>query len=495
MMNKKLFTEVIVGLILTIGMLSADVPYLIDYQGRLTDENGVPIDGNVSILFSIYDVETGGTDLWHETQYYVYVSNGLFHVFLGAVGPIPENIFNDPDCWLGITVAGDGEMTPRIMIGSVPYAKTDGDWVIDGNDMYADVSGNVGIGTIPNDAKLEIGTATNSGIRIGSCGNYGIDIITSTNHGVYVGYTGNGGYGFRVNNSGASAFSVFAAGLPTAWSSSNLKSGFQVDGAEGYGLYVGHADEDGVHIDSSDKYGVYVSDVDLGGFRVAYAGDDGLSVNSAGDDGVYINATVDEGVNILSAGDIGVYSNTNATWGFYTPDATYSNGGYYQARIGTFGRNVGSTPLESGDLVCISGGYDENVFEENCVPIINISKANSSNSQAISGVVEYKAYIREDVEEMEDGKTEIQKSFRFVEGNIMPGDYLSFIVFGPADVKVNRNESIVSGEILTAGNGNARKVQTTEVNGITIAENIGILGKALEDSNGKGMMKVFVNCK
>ena len=77
----------------------------------------------------------------------------------------------------------------------------------------------------------------------------------------------------------------------------------------------------------------------------------------------------------------------------------------------------------------------------------------------------------------------------------MQGDYLSVIVFGQADVKVDSKEAVKAGDALVAGNGYARKVQTREIEGITIAENVGILGKALEDSNGKETIKVYVNCK
>ena len=77
----------------------------------------------------------------------------------------------------------------------------------------------------------------------------------------------------------------------------------------------------------------------------------------------------------------------------------------------------------------------------------------------------------------------------------LTGDYLSVVVFGQAQVKVNNNEPIKAGDALSLGNGAARKIKTTVVNGLTIAENTGILGKALENSNGKGMVTVFVNCK
>jgi len=68
-------------------------------------------------------------------------------------------------------------------------------------------------------------------------------------------------------------------------------------------------------------------------------------------------------------------------------------------------------------------------------------------------------------------------------------------VFGQAVVKVNSKDPIKAGDAIVADQNGARKVKTTEVNGITIAENTGILGKALENSGGNGTVTVFVNCK
>lgn len=135
-------------------MLSADVPNLIDYQGRLTDDNGDPVTGNVSITFSIYDVETGGTALWTETQGSIDVEAGLFQVSLGSSSRfLPDSLFDDPDRWLGINVAGDGEMSPRTKIASVPYAITDGDWTVDGDNIYR-TTGNIGVGTTNPEKKF-----------------------------------------------------------------------------------------------------------------------------------------------------------------------------------------------------------------------------------------------------------------------------------------------------------------------------------------------------
>jgi len=157
--------------------------------------------------------------------------------------------------------------------------------------------------------------------------------------------------------------------------------------------------------------------------------------------------------------------------------------------------NTGSNTLEPGDLVCIAGGCEDNIPGEDGVPVVNIEKANFSNSEAIFGVVESRVHIREKAEGNEDRKTEDQKSFRFTEGNVMSGDYLSIIVFGPVDVKVDSKEDIRSGQMLASGDGIARKVETREIDGMLIAENVGVIGKALEDSHGRGKIKVFVNCR
>jgi len=95
------------------------VPQTINYQGYLTDSGGTPINGTVQMLFSIYDVSSGGTALWIENQT-VNVNNGIYSVVLGETTPI--NLAFDTQYYLGVVVGGDPEMTPRQALTSVPYA-------------------------------------------------------------------------------------------------------------------------------------------------------------------------------------------------------------------------------------------------------------------------------------------------------------------------------------------------------------------------------------
>lgn len=107
--------------------IAAASPEHISYQGYLTDAAGSPRDGDVSVIFRIYDTATGGASLWSDTQL-VSVSEGLFSVELGADSgtPFPENLFEVP-LWLGIEIDGDTEMVPRRRLTAVGFAFEAGD--------------------------------------------------------------------------------------------------------------------------------------------------------------------------------------------------------------------------------------------------------------------------------------------------------------------------------------------------------------------------------
>jgi len=78
------------------------------------------------MIFRLYDVTAGGTPLWEEQwtgSNGVQVSDGLFNVMLGSLTPIPQSVITgNSTLFLGITVGTDDEMTPRVQLGSVPFA-------------------------------------------------------------------------------------------------------------------------------------------------------------------------------------------------------------------------------------------------------------------------------------------------------------------------------------------------------------------------------------
>jgi hypothetical protein len=104
-------------------VLLAGVPSLVNYQGILTDSGGSPLDGTYNLTFRIYaDSTTGTPALWAESHGSVDVEDGLFNVILGSNVPLLEDVFSDTPRWLGITVAPNEEVYPKMRLTSTPWA-------------------------------------------------------------------------------------------------------------------------------------------------------------------------------------------------------------------------------------------------------------------------------------------------------------------------------------------------------------------------------------
>jgi len=109
--------------------MAAGVPQLINYQGRLMDDAGVPVTGNVEMHFKLFDSEIDGTPLLTILQTNVQVTNGLYNVLLGSgtvlpgVEPDLKSVFEKhPQVYLAVSVDNGDDLSPRQLITSVPYA-------------------------------------------------------------------------------------------------------------------------------------------------------------------------------------------------------------------------------------------------------------------------------------------------------------------------------------------------------------------------------------
>ena len=105
--------------------ISSDSGGVIPYQGTLVTDEGERVNGQVSMTFRLYNVPSDGSPLWEESytgSNAVQVQNGLFQVNLGSLVPIPAAVWNSQPLYLGVQVEDDPEMSPRSVIGSVPYA-------------------------------------------------------------------------------------------------------------------------------------------------------------------------------------------------------------------------------------------------------------------------------------------------------------------------------------------------------------------------------------
>lgn len=100
----------------------AQVPSLLPVQGLLTDDQGQPLLGTTAVSFALYTQATGGTAFF-EASRSLSLEDGTFAVYLGEnesldFAALPAS----GDVYIGLSVDGDVELSPRIQIGTVPFA-------------------------------------------------------------------------------------------------------------------------------------------------------------------------------------------------------------------------------------------------------------------------------------------------------------------------------------------------------------------------------------
>lgn len=178
MRSVKLMVTIACILFMAIPIMSrADVPQMINYQGRLTDSTGGPVkDSTYMVTFTIYNQAEGGLIIWLEEDTIV-TNNGLFSTMLGDNISLHENIFEETPRYLGIQIHGQGEIYPRTALISVPYAfhAANADtadyamsgigngWVDDGNIVrLEDGNDSVGIGTVEPFTRLHVYDSTDN---------------------------------------------------------------------------------------------------------------------------------------------------------------------------------------------------------------------------------------------------------------------------------------------------------------------------------------------
>ncbi|HZS40330.1 MAG TPA: hypothetical protein VFF06_26040 [Polyangia bacterium] len=114
--------------VVSAGAARADVPRLINFQGRLASAQGTPQTGVYLISFTLYNTSAGantpsGSQPCHTETENVPVNSGLFSVVLGAsTGGINANCNFAVPYWLEIKVGADAPMSPRIALTGAAQA-------------------------------------------------------------------------------------------------------------------------------------------------------------------------------------------------------------------------------------------------------------------------------------------------------------------------------------------------------------------------------------
>lgn len=326
---------------------------------------------------------------------------------------------------------------------------------------------------------IDILSAGETGVRVLSAGARGVDATGGSDEGDYggyfTGYTGVYGYG-----------------------TGNLGSGGHFSSDQGYGIHVQSTAQDGyghaVYVYSASNDGVYVRSAGEDGFDVNMAGQDGLHVYQAGRDGLRVEYAASNGV-------VAETTNVNHEWGVNTSDKIRARNITMQS-ISMVARNDGPGALQVGDLVAVIGLARPAQGNFPAIPAVRSADARFTG---VIGVVESRMELL--VTDRSKAMTGppppnltpqdlIWEEPRSVAGDAAPGQYVSLVVFGVADVKVDATEGAIEpGQRLTASSlaGHARILRSRLLDGMTVTEGAPVIGIALARlERGTGLLPVVV---
>jgi hypothetical protein len=539
MKTKTLWLLVLVaaGLVLTAGAagalpdihdLEADVSGQINYQGRLTNPGGVPLDGTFPMRFQIYDDPSAGTVQWDSGTVSIAVDNGLFNVVLS----VDVNDFDGRGLWLRIYVNGEW-LTPRQALLPVPYAlslrpgaEIQGAPTETGHVLRVEMTG-----TNATRAAVWGYTSTGDAVRGTSAGGYGLAGYTDDGYavrGVDAGSStarGYGGYFTSANGVGVYGYSNAAPHQTNMYApgvygrslngtgvyglSDSDDAGVTGQSSAGNGVYGRSQDGSGLRGYSSNATGVYgatggATNTDYGVYGTGGNGTYGVvgyKTGASGGLGVYgENEGTGSGVYGHSVDGFGIYGATGLAtnnYGIYTPDNLYSANYHTLGAAMQIVQSSDTEPLEAGDVVEIAGMGASPA--EGLPPVIQVRKVREAGSSAVLGVVA-SGYAREWlVDASSDDPGAASGANREISlsdaGPIAPGGYLLVVVRGPVQVKVDGSSAIRPGDLLSsaAQAGYAQKAPLASVEGSPAAQPGNFLGKALEAwDGGQGRIYVFV---
>ncbi|MBM4321714.1 MAG: hypothetical protein FJ125_17700, partial [Deltaproteobacteria bacterium] len=109
-------------LFLLVPVTARAVPPLINHEGLLLDEAGLPLEGNHTLTFTIHDAAQDGVALW-TADVALQLLDGYYQVLLGlAPQGFPASLFDGSTRYLGLAIDHGAQLTPRRQLASVPYA-------------------------------------------------------------------------------------------------------------------------------------------------------------------------------------------------------------------------------------------------------------------------------------------------------------------------------------------------------------------------------------
>jgi hypothetical protein len=446
-----------------------DVASKINYQGRLTNPNGVPLNGVFDMRFQIYDDQNSGTELWDSGVTSVTVDQGLFNVEL----EVDSNDFNGQGLWLRIYVDGEW-LAPRQELTPAPYALS----LRPGAVIHRNDDGK---------ALEVVNNATGSAVWSNSVNGYGVFGTSENSYAVYgadLGITQGKGYGGYFTT--ATGIGVYGYSSANSITANAYAPGVYGRSSNGVGVYgLSDADEAGV-FGQSDGYGVYGYSRNSHGVR-------GASEAPAVDTGYGGYFTSDNYRGLYARGDDDHYAAV-----FENPEGASGAGIFVDGALWTTGSktgyvvdmalNAGPEPLETGDVVVVVG-FDEPIAGE--IPVIKVRKAAQEGSSGVVGVVDQPFVVQTDPQSA--GRTIAKPATDTAEladdTAIESGEYLSIVTLGAFKaIKVDASYGAIQpGDLLVSSPNPGYAMRADDPRVGTV------IGKALgELVEGAGLIPVLV---
>lgn len=403
--------------------VNADIPKLINFQGKLTKvSDGTNVaDGDYAFEFKLYDAASSGNLLWTETYDQVNgdcaelnVVNGVFNTKLGSCNSLAGIDFTGGSIYLTINfdpgTGYDGEMSPRKQLVASAYSfvanSLNGDGTIDLENTSATqasigydgtnkltvgiantgfttltvagsapgfnfAGGSVGVGTSGPDRKLDILDASNPQMR-----------LTYTDGSVYT----------DLQTTSAGELYIAPSGSNVGIGTSNPSYPLDVQGSSTAGRFYGGSGGNPTLIvdDNGNNGGIAIRASGTQYGRLASQGALFLDADRASTD-LYLRATADV---ILRAGgltssNLVVLQDTGVIQMF--PRVTTGTGSNSGVSITAdslttgAGLNVSSSSLTSGSLVNLSSTSIAAASNTQKVLNVTTSGANASSTQTTYG--------------------------------------------------------------------------------------------------------------
>jgi hypothetical protein len=163
MLRSVIYSVSVIVMLLAAVALAAP-PLVLSHQGRLLDAADHPVNGSVTLIYSIYDSPIGGNPLWTEDHPSVTISDGLFTVGLGRTVPFPTGLFSSGSSsggalYLQIQVTGELPLMPRLPLSSAPFS-------IASSSVSGDVHtspGTLELATSDSSTTIELGATETAG--------------------------------------------------------------------------------------------------------------------------------------------------------------------------------------------------------------------------------------------------------------------------------------------------------------------------------------------